>query len=125
MTSLRLREDLTNKCSRFYFTKILTSTEKVVYKRRSFANLFNYYRVRGVTELQLMKALIQEGFYAQICGVEKHTKIMFAKVNAEPKGIWATPVPKGYLKNIKIHDKYTVSYIEDLYQKAKKELEND
>lgn len=124
LTLLELRRDLTVKCSKFYFTKTLGVTDKTVFQRRSFRNLFHFYRNKGITELQLMKALILEGFYAQICNVGREPKVMFAKVNADPRGIWATPIPKGYSKNVRIDDKYTAEYIENLFKQAKKEIEN-
>lgn len=126
MTLIQLRQDLTSKCSSFYFTKTLSKHEKVVYDRRSFNDLFNYYRPKGVSELKLMRALILEGFHAQICGIEhRNVRVMFAKVSAGPIGIWATPISIGYGKNIETNDKYTYLYIQKLFEKAVKLNKNE
>jgi hypothetical protein len=103
----------------YHFFKVkLFKRDKRVKHRRSFGDLFLYYRARGVTEKQLLKGLVDAGFYAGICHEIEKVVFWKGKMDQKPDSIWVT----GHLYwtdseiRRKAIDKYTTEYMNKLYK---------
>jgi len=85
--------------------------------RRSFNDLFYYYKRKGVTEKLLMKALIDMKFVARYCNGPK--RIVFFKYRYPVEKFWWTAYHRNQaFKNTGNCGKYTAEYLEELYNKV-------
>lgn len=109
-------EDLKSKVNENgYFNTKIFKKDKRIYKRRSFGDLFNYYKNFGITEKILIKALKKAHFIMYVC-VKLEKGVFFKNYN--------TYKFFNNLKNGNIHsyggfnqiknDKYTKEYLEKL-----------
>jgi len=123
MNYKELKEDLLNKLEYThhtrYFAVKLFKKDAQVYRRKSFDDLFKYYRFKGISEKTLAKALYELGFRGKIC--MDLQKIVFFKYS-DPKikfllegDIFYFPLKDEYIKN----SKYTVTYLNRLLNKTK------
>lgn len=116
-----LKKDLLSKSDSDYFIKSLFKDEKI-YARRSFTDLFKYYKIKGVSEVLLMKALIQTGFSARLCNTNRIYVFFkyYTSTYLKPGTIFINIKETSYDGyNVKIKNtKYTKDYLMKLYKKA-------
>lgn len=102
----------------FYFQYKLFKRDPKVYNRRSFNDLFLYFKKYGVTELQLMKALTspESKFAGYICYDIR--KVVFLKIPREYK--FTSENLNNFInhENKYVVDKYDFKYLEKLYDKC-------
>jgi hypothetical protein len=118
MTTEELIKDLkskTNPHNNCFKVKLFKRDLKI-YDRRTFDDLFLYYRKYGITEKQLMKGLIDAGFSALYCStVERPT---FAEHKSFIK-YWTKGISEHYIlefnRKITKNTKYNVEYLDKLY----------
>jgi len=91
-----------------------------IYPRRSFKDLFTYFKALKVTEKQLLRCLIKGNFIAGVCHDIKKV-VFFGKVHHRiiKDFIWIDDALywNNSKKNTKVNDKYTVEYLNNLYNK--------
>lgn len=121
LTYKELKKDLNKKCpsdyhKRYdidYFSMPLFKRDNVIYRRRTFSDLFLYYRYKGVSEKQLLKALYEEGFMCYLCSdIEQ---CVFFKWDQCYK-FWR--YNKSSLKEMMrkpCYTKYTIKYLDELF----------
>lgn len=110
MTIRQIIHDLTvNKMqgSHLFRTKLFKSKKDKAYQFRSFADLFHYYRLKGVSELLLVEALKQGQFNIFYC----------ADINRLV--IWKPTYTSNFItrddaEDCRTCDKYTIAYLENL-----------
>jgi hypothetical protein len=110
---LKRLEKLT-RGNKYYFTKKLFKRDYKVFERRSFDDLFLYFRRLGVSERQLMRVLYskESKFSGFVCG--NINKFVLYK-SKRTKTIWGINlIYQSYNYPIE-HTKYTVEYLENLY----------
>jgi len=115
-----LKKDLLEKTSNSaFFTKKLFKKDKYIYMRRSFNDLFIYYKQFNVTEKMLLQALYELKFSASVCNTLK--KVVFSKVYPQIDKFWGKHffnLNYGYLnKTDKTAGKYTINYLNNLFKK--------
>lgn len=112
-----LKEDLINKTPSYYFNHKLFKNEIDVYSRRSFDDLFKYYRFKGVTEKMLLNALVECGFVAKVCANLKKV-IFYRDVEARQDHIYWSNINgsgSGYTHCFNVQNsKYTFDYLNSL-----------
>lgn len=97
-----------------YFDTILFKYEEEYFKRRSFDDLFKYYKRRGVTEKLLLQALYEEGFSALVCGALK--KVVFFKYYAQKDTFWGDSSFGYDTYKVTKNTKYTAKYLDNLFK---------
>lgn len=121
MTLEELKEDLINKTDFLdtigigYFSITLFKNDKI-YCRRSFDDLFKYYKRFGVTEKLLLKGLHESNFIAKVC--LNIDKVIFYRSNTNHKErFWAKNVSYGYSSDrVTENTKYTAGYLDNLFK---------
>ena len=117
MNLQELKNDLISKVNNGnYFRHKLFNRDKQIYARRSFDDLFLYYRQKGVTEQLLLTALYESDFSALVCANLK--KVIFSRIFSAEDGIWAYKKYEGKMgyigtretKNTKYTEKYLKKY---------------
>jgi hypothetical protein len=124
MTTKELTIHLNSLTTGEYFSEKLFKKDHKIFRRRSFDDLFCYYKSKGVSEKQLLSVLYNNNFRAQVCGVIN--KVIFFKQKINPShSIWKTPFLRGhtnitgynfnrYTSNTKYDDKYIDKLFESL-----------
>lgn len=112
-----IKKDLNSKVNGngYFNTKLFKKDYE--YNRRSFDDLFKYYRRFKVTEKLLLQALFESNFSAKVCSAIK--KVVFFKYyKHEDKSFWATSQGGyGYSENKETHNtKYTADYLDNLFK---------
>lgn len=104
-----------------YFVEKFFKNDKRVYKRRSFDNLFIYFRKYKVSEKQLLKCLINYNFNFGVCTDINKIIIIppfsFEKIS-NLKIKWRSESWYTNYTSVR-NSKYTVTYIENLLEKIK------
>ena len=115
LTDLKL--DLHNKCPETYFVKVLFEKDERIYGRRSFGDLFNYYRPKGVSEKLLLKALVDAGFSSYRC--PDIADFVFFKWHRSYRFFSHARTSPGH--SFYVNQKYTFKYLNKLYDSQFKE----
>lgn len=123
MTDEELKKDLESKTNSQFFKVMFFKKDEMVYYRRSFDDLFIYYRKLKVTEKQLLKVLINAGFKTAVCK-NIHKVVFFIPTEyekIEKNGLWKEiPYDIGFSKyKTTTNTKYTAEYITNLYNQIK------
>ena len=124
MTTEKLVKDLQNKINQYNdnFKVKLFKRDLKTYGRRTFDDLFLYYRRHGVTEKQLMKGLVEAGFSALYCSTVKRPTWGGSKSQNK---FWYPRINDVYINNfssqITKNTKYNTEYLNKLYDS----IEND
>lgn len=126
MTDEELKKDLRSKVNGSFFRRTLFKRDTRIYYRRSFDDLFIYYRTRKVTEKQLLKILIDIGFKTAVCTTINKVVffIPFGFESVEDNGLWKhIPYPGTGFSQVKKtkNTKYTAKYINNLYNKIQED----
>lgn len=122
MTDIELKKDLESKISAYYFKTTFFKRDFCVYYRRSFDDLFLYYRACKVTEKQLLRVLINNDFQAAVC-TDIH-KVVFMKKTNKLYDFWKTVsrAGEGYsISKTTKNTKYTAKYINNLYNQIQED----
>jgi hypothetical protein len=106
-----LKIDLNNKCPETYFTEKLFDKDERIFGRRSFGDLFNYYRPKGVSEKLLLKALVESGFSSYRC--PDISDFVFFKWHRGYKFFSHALTASGH--SAPVNQKYTFKYLNKLY----------
>ena len=111
-----LKDSLNSRVNEMgYFTARLFKNEDDWYYRRSFDDLFKYYRKYKVTEKLLLQALYECGFSAAVC--RDIEKVVFFKYYKQDNTFWAEPNMFGYSGSKTTHNtKYTADYLDNLFK---------
>ena len=129
MNLKELKEDLLNKVNhKRYFRNTLFKRDKEIYDRRSFDDLFKYYKQKGATEKMVLQALYDTKFRARVCG--GINKVIFyryyEKCEETPISIWANKIIPGHVNFATFNygrstknTKYDASYIDKLFDSLK------
>ena len=120
MTIQQVKNDLNKKCpdKDDYASYFLVPLEKgeIRWGRRTFSDLFNHYNKKGVTEEQLMKAIIKARLNCYFCDdIRRFVFFRMAlrfKIFSRERKILETKVPGT--------SKYTFKYLEELYDSVSK-----
>lgn len=115
MNLKELKESLTRKINCNYFKIKLFKVDKEIYARRSFDDLFTYYKQRKVTEKMLLQALYECKFSASVCHEIK--KVVFFKYYKQENTFWNNKFTGGYDYTHNTKDtKYTSKYLNKLFK---------
>jgi len=114
------KKELDNLTNAMYFNKLLFKSKKDdYYQRRSFDDLFLYFRKYKVSEKMLLQALYESGFCARVCSSLK--KVVFFKAYIPDNKFWYTFISKGTYGYIDLNctenTKYTREYLDNLFDK--------
>jgi hypothetical protein len=110
-----LKADLNSKCPGTYFYQKLFKRDTQVYQRRTFGDLFLYYRKYGVTEKMLLKALVEAGFSTYRCPDIKDY-VWFKYGYREYRCFIRTRTSTSHKH--KVLQKYNFDYINNLYSEV-------
>lgn len=111
MTLQEVIKDLNGKCIGTYFQCKLFRNDSKIYARRTFGDLFKYYRPKGVSEKLLLEALVKSGFSSYRCpGIKEFVFFKFNRVYR----FWAHG-EKANSHTELVSQKYTFKYLNKLY----------
>lgn len=112
------RRDKNSRYTSGYFCSKFSKNEKKPFWRRSFLALFNFFRVRGVSEKELLEALIDGGYRSICCPDAK--KIVFFHMFNEPQKLKTYKHKDNFEYFTKSHNmktKYNEEYLDSLLNK--------
>jgi hypothetical protein len=126
LTLNQLKRDLINKFNEDkegFKMPFFKKDKGVAYHRRSFNDLYSYYRYRGVSEKKLLKALIEAGFRSRYCPYPRRIVFWKASGIGKPKKLYHSEFYRSLSESIERDDnlnnynfgKYKPSYLEKLY----------
>jgi len=129
MNLKELKKDLLNKVNhKRYFRSTLFKKDKGIYDRRSFDDLFKYYKQKGATEKMVLQALYETKFRARVCGgINKVIFYSFYEKCQKPSiSIWASKIIPGHVNSVTFNygrstkdTKYDAAYIDKLFDSLK------
>jgi hypothetical protein len=108
-----------------YFHQPLFKSDTECYIRRSFDDLFKYYKQRNVTERMLLQALVESKFKATVCGAIN--KVIFFRTEGPNITIlWKDEFIQGHTSTTYFNygrstknTKYTAEYMDNLLESLK------
>jgi hypothetical protein len=120
MNLQELKADLNSKTKYNFFNVKLFTKDQHIYKRRSFKDLFIYYRKYKVSEVMLMKALYETGFSTRTCNtINKY--VFFKYYEQKSNSIFSIdPLENSGYGYPPENTKYTKEYLTNLFNKAMK-----
>lgn len=112
MTLEQLKEDLLSKKGVVFFQEKLFKSDSYIYHRRSFYDLFKYYRFKGVNEKLLMQALKELNMSARYC--DDAGRYVWLFKNPENNSFLMHDSYKNTIETNK--SKYTYEYLLNLWE---------